>query len=50
VKFESNQIVLNIPNSNFDANSPQASAALSKDFASAAIATLAERRPELAAK
>ena len=44
VKFESNQIVLIIPNSNFDANSLQASAALSKDFASAAIATLAEMK------
>src|SRR6266478_1429519 len=31
VKFEPNQIVLIIPNSNFDANSPQATAALSKD-------------------
>src|SRR2546422_7279886 len=44
VKFEPNQIVLIIPNSNFDANSPQATAALSKDFASAAIATLAEMK------
>jgi hypothetical protein len=44
VKFESNQIVLTIPNSNFDANSPQATPALSKDFASAAIAALAEMK------
>jgi hypothetical protein len=44
VKFEQNQIVLIIPNSNFDANSPQASAALSKNFASAAIATLADMK------
>jgi hypothetical protein len=42
VKFEPNQVVLTIPNSNFDANSPQTTAALSKDFASAAIATLAD--------
>jgi hypothetical protein len=44
VKFETNQIVLIIPNSNFDANSPQATAALSKDFASAGIATLPEMK------
>ena len=44
VKFEPNQIVLTIPNSNFDANSPQATPALSKDFASAAIAALAEMK------
>ena len=44
VKFEPNQIVLIIPNSNFDSNSPQATPALSKDFASAAIATLAEMK------
>ena len=44
VKFEPNQIVLIIPNSNFDANSPQPTPALSKDFASAAIATLAEMK------
>jgi len=42
VKFEPNQIVLIIPNSNFDTNSSQATPALSKDFASAAIAALAE--------
>jgi hypothetical protein len=42
VKFEPNQVVLTIPNSNFDANSPQSTPALSKDFASAAIATLAD--------
>jgi hypothetical protein len=41
VKFEKNQIVLIIPNSNFDANSPQATPALSKD---AGIATLAEMK------
>ena len=41
VKFEPDQVVLTIPNSNFDANSPQITPALSKDFASAAIATLA---------
>jgi hypothetical protein len=44
VKFEPNQIVLTIPNSNFDANSPQATPALSKDFASATIAALAEMK------
>jgi len=44
VEFEPYQIVLIIPNSNFDANSPQARPALSKDFASAAIATLAEMK------
>jgi hypothetical protein len=44
VKFEPNQVVLTIPNSNFDANSPQTTAALSKDFASAAIATLADMK------
>ena len=42
VKFEPNQVVLTIPNSNFDANSPQTVPALSKDFASAAIAALAD--------
>jgi hypothetical protein len=44
VEFEPRQIVLIIPNSNFDANSPQATPALSKDFASAAIATLADMK------
>jgi hypothetical protein len=44
VKFEANQIVLIIPSSNSDANSPQATPALSKDFASAAIAALAEMK------
>jgi hypothetical protein len=44
VKFEPNQIVLTIPSSNFDANSPQPTLALSKDFASAAIAALAEMK------
>jgi len=42
VKFGPNQVVLTIPNSNFDANSPQTAPALSKDFASAAIAALAD--------
>jgi len=42
VKFGPNQVVLTIPNSNFDANSPQTASALSKDFASAAIAALAD--------
>ena len=44
VEFEPNQIVLTIPNSNFDATSPQTAPALSKDFASAAIAALAEMK------
>jgi len=44
VKFEPNQIVLIIPNSNFDANSPQAAPVLLKDFASGAIAALAEMK------
>jgi len=44
VKFEPDQVVLTIPNSNFDANSPQTTPALSKDFASAAIATLADMK------
>jgi hypothetical protein len=42
VKFGPNQVVLTIPNSNFDANSPHTASALSKDFASAAIAALAD--------
>jgi len=44
VKFEPNQVVLTIPNPNFDANSPQTTPALSKDFASAAIAALADMK------
>jgi hypothetical protein len=44
VKVEPNQIVLTIPNSYFDSATPQATPALSKDFASAAIATLAEMK------
>jgi hypothetical protein len=44
VKFEPNRVVLIIPNANFDANSPQTTPALSKDLASAAIATLAEMK------
>jgi hypothetical protein len=32
VQFEPNQVVLTIPNSNFDANSPQTIPALPKDF------------------
>jgi hypothetical protein len=43
-KFEANQIVLIIPNSNFHSNSSQTTPALLKDFASAAIATLAEMK------
>jgi hypothetical protein len=35
VKFEPDQVVLTIPNSKFDAISPQTTAALSKEFASA---------------
>jgi hypothetical protein len=44
VTVEPNQIVLTIPNSNSDAASPQAAQGLSKDFASAAIAALAEMK------
>jgi hypothetical protein len=44
VKFEPDQVVLTIPNSNFDAHSPQTTPALSKDFAGAAIATLADMK------
>jgi hypothetical protein len=44
VKFEANQVLLTIPHANFDANIPQATPGLSKDFASAAIATLAEMK------
>jgi hypothetical protein len=44
VKFDANQVLLTIPNANFDANIPQATPGLSKDFASAAIATLAEMK------
>jgi hypothetical protein len=42
VTFEPNQIVLTIPNANPDGISPQPAERLSKDFASAAIAALAE--------
>jgi hypothetical protein len=44
ITFEPNQIVLTIPNSNSDAASPQTTYGLSKNFASAAIATLAEMK------
>ena len=44
VRIEPNQIVLTIPNTNFDANTAQPTPALTKDFASAAIATLAEMK------
>jgi hypothetical protein len=44
VKIEPTQIVLTIPNSNFDSSTSQPTPALSKDFASAAIATLAEMK------
>lgn len=44
VRIEPNQIVLAIPNTNFDANTAQSTPALTKDFASAAIATLAEMK------
>lgn len=44
VTFEPNQIVLTIPNSNSDATSPETVQGLSKDFASAAIAALAEMK------
>jgi hypothetical protein len=44
VTFDPNQIVLTIPNSNSDAPCPQTTPGLSKDFASAAIAALAEMK------
>jgi hypothetical protein len=44
VRIEPNQVVLTIPNTNFDANTAQPTPALTKDFASAAIATLAEMK------
>ena len=44
VKFEATQIVLTLPNTNFDANTGQRVPGLSKEFASAAIATLAEMK------
>lgn len=44
VTFESNQIVLTIPNSPADAPFQQAKEGLSKSFASAAIASLAEMK------
>jgi hypothetical protein len=42
VKFEPDQVVLTIPNASSDASSPQETAKLSKDFASAGLSTLAE--------
>jgi hypothetical protein len=44
VRIEPNQVMLTIPNTNFDANTAQPTPALTKDFASAAIATLAEMK------
>jgi hypothetical protein len=44
VTVEPNQIVLTIPDSNPDTTSPPATQGLSKNFASAAIATLAEMK------
>ncbi len=44
VAFEPNQIVLTIPASNSSATSPQSAQGISKDFATAAIAALAEMR------
>jgi hypothetical protein len=44
VKIEAGQVVLTIPNSNFDANTAQVTPGLSREFASAAIATLAEMK------
>jgi hypothetical protein len=44
VAFEPNQIVLTIPASNSSATSPQSTQGISKDFATAAIAALAEMR------
>ena len=44
VTFEANQIILTIPNANPDGVSPEAPEGLSKGFASAAIAALAEMK------
>ncbi len=44
VKFGPNQVALTIPNTDFDASSPQDNARLSKDFASSAISTVAEMK------
>lgn len=44
VRIEPGQVVLTIPNSNFDANTAQVTPGLSREFASAAIATLAEMK------
>jgi len=44
VRIEASQVVLTIPNSNFDANTAQVTPGLSREFASAAIATLAEMK------
>ena len=44
VRIEAAQVVLTIPNSNFDANTAQVSPGLSREFASAAIATLTEMK------
>ena len=44
VRIEAGQVVLTIPNSNFDANTAQVTPGLSREFASAAIATLAEMK------
>jgi hypothetical protein len=44
VTFEPSQITLTIPDSTSDATSPQTTQGLSKDFASAAIAALAEMK------
>src|ERR1700757_1079758 len=44
VKFGPNQVALTIPNADFDMNSAQDSARLSKDFASSAISTVAEMK------
>ncbi len=44
VRIEASQVVLTIPNSNFDANTGQVTPGLSREFASAAIATLAEMK------
>src|ERR1700752_4092718 len=44
MRIEADQVVLTIPNSNFDANTAQVTPGLSREFASAAIATLAEMK------
>jgi hypothetical protein len=44
VKFEPTQIALSIPSTNVDANASPRAPGLSKEFASAAIATLAEMK------